>query len=583
MTLRSLITIDVDDSAFTSFRAKFKEFQDAARMSLGQAPMGGGSSHPSGTTMHEIDMGAAVVILTEIKDLVKKILEREKDSSSGGFGGGGEGGQGGVGGFLPFLRGGAGRLFLGAAAAAGVAAFAAYEGGKFILEGAGLSGTARDATAMRTAARGAGVSVGAYRAFQTDLAPYGDGEHLLQQVAGAQNDLRNPLNRALLSSGIGPGMSADIGAKAILGQLRDIGLASKSNPGLLVPTLQARQLSEVDPTGTFARGLAGLKKEEYDQLMKQLDLDSKANAVQDDTLKVWQDLNQTVARSNASLETAFLNTLPAAAKAETAEVELLSTKIRQAADEIDRRFPALTTGVKPATTVWDPTGQQAGGSAGGGGTAAGGGGTAAHGIGFWHWLTHIGSLNVGEDAALKQARLEQSQVTNAAIPTLTPTPPTAITPTGGDPYAFANIKDALAQTESNGGRHMLSPAGAIGRYQIMPGVGASYGFNRQQLAMEQNNAYVAEQEWSKARKRYPDPMQTAASYNWGGGNLHRDIAQFGSDWDKNLPNETHNYITTSALAQAIKQIANSKQQSVKVQVANGTGADPYVQTRLANR
>lgn len=73
-----------------------------------------------------------------------------------------------------------------------------------------------------------------------------------------------------------------------------------------------------------------------------------------------------------------------------------------------------------------------------------------------------------------------------------------------------------------------------------------------------------------------DIRKTLAAYNWGPGNLDRDIAKNGNQWESHLPPETRNYINkiTSALAQ--RSTVN-----LKVDVRNSTAARVAVSTNAA--
>ena len=56
-----------------------------------------------------------------------------------------------------------------------------------------------------------------------------------------------------------------------------------------------------------------------------------------------------------------------------------------------------------------------------------------------------------------------------------------------------------------------------------------------------------------------DPEKALAAYNWGEGNLNKDIQEHGAEWKKHLPIETSGYL--------------AKNQGVIVQINNNTGGN----------
>ncbi|MEW6185596.1 MAG: lytic transglycosylase domain-containing protein [Thermodesulfobacteriota bacterium] len=92
---------------------------------------------------------------------------------------------------------------------------------------------------------------------------------------------------------------------------------------------------------------------------------------------------------------------------------------------------------------------------------------------------------------------------------------------------------AVITVESNGNPRAVSPAGAQGLMQLMPGTAAELGvtdpFNSRQNIMA-GTRYL-----SRLLDRYQGNRSLAlAAYNWGMGNLEKN--------PKGLPRETRNYI-----------------------------------------
>lgn len=117
--------------------------------------------------------------------------------------------------------------------------------------------------------------------------------------------------------------------------------------------------------------------------------------------------------------------------------------------------------------------------------------------------------------------------------------------------------DAItAQSESGnrhsaGGRIITSPAGAMGRMQVMPGTARDPGFGIKP-ARDNSDAEltrVGREYRGKMEQRYGgDPAKMWAAYNWGPGNLDKAIERHGDNWLRAAPQETQNYVRKNIAA-----------------------------------
>lgn len=102
------------------------------------------------------------------------------------------------------------------------------------------------------------------------------------------------------------------------------------------------------------------------------------------------------------------------------------------------------------------------------------------------------------------------------------------------------LTGAVAMQESHGNTHAVSSVGAQGLLQLMPGTARDLGVT---------DPFDADQSWAAGKKylgqllqKYHDQMKALAAYNWGPGNLDRDLKAHGGQWRAYLPRETSDYL-----------------------------------------
>ncbi|WP_027798248.1 lytic transglycosylase domain-containing protein [Paraburkholderia dilworthii] len=129
-----------------------------------------------------------------------------------------------------------------------------------------------------------------------------------------------------------------------------------------------------------------------------------------------------------------------------------------------------------------------------------------------------------------------------------------------------SILDAQLQMESAGGKHLLSPKGAKGPYQFMDATWKDWGHGDVNDPKASRDA--ARRYDTFLLKRYGGDVKKAmAAYNWGMGNLDKDIATHGKDWEKYAPKESQGY--NAKLMQLLLQ----KGQNVNININNSTTAN----------
>lgn len=102
--------------------------------------------------------------------------------------------------------------------------------------------------------------------------------------------------------------------------------------------------------------------------------------------------------------------------------------------------------------------------------------------------------------------------------------------------------DKVWNIESGRGKTMLSPAGAKGHFQFMDATAKQYGVSDPN-DLAQSAAGAASYIHDLMARYEGDIRKALAAYNWGQGNLDKDIAAHGGDWEKFLPTETAGYLS----------------------------------------
>jgi hypothetical protein len=112
---------------------------------------------------------------------------------------------------------------------------------------------------------------------------------------------------------------------------------------------------------------------------------------------------------------------------------------------------------------------------------------------------------------------------------------------GGTP--MADYYDMVEWTESRGSHKAVSPKGARGVMQLMPGTQRDPGFGVRPAAdsSEDENRRVGREYLDAMGKRYGDPATALMAYNWGPGNVDKWVA--AGRPASMVPTETRNYLS----------------------------------------
>jgi Transglycosylase SLT domain len=144
---------------------------------------------------------------------------------------------------------------------------------------------------------------------------------------------------------------------------------------------------------------------------------------------------------------------------------------------------------------------------------------------------------------------------------------------------------ASVEWEESRGKDVTNrSSGAAGYFQFMPGTARQYGVNphNEQSSMDGARRYLGD-----LKKQFDgDTEKALAAYNWGPGNLKKDIARYGEQWRDHLPAETKKYVSdiTGRLPKEAPAHAPAAQpyghahpdRSMRVIIHNNTGGNAHV-------
>jgi len=137
------------------------------------------------------------------------------------------------------------------------------------------------------------------------------------------------------------------------------------------------------------------------------------------------------------------------------------------------------------------------------------------------------------------------------------------------------LLNTIYQLESGGGRNLgPSRAGALGPFQFMPRTAASLGLEDPMDTAASANA--AARYMNHLLSLFNGDLEmAAAAYNWGQGNVRRQIAQLGPRWREGLPDETRTYVNrvVSSVGPNTGTIQAQNGQSINITIQNSTGSN----------
>ena len=133
------------------------------------------------------------------------------------------------------------------------------------------------------------------------------------------------------------------------------------------------------------------------------------------------------------------------------------------------------------------------------------------------------------------------------------------------------LLQAIAMTESQGNPGLTSPKGAMGLFQFMPDTWKQYG-NGGNPYDASDSARAAERFVKHLTAKFNGDLdKILAAYNWGEGNVDKDVAMYSRRWKEHLPQETKNYIHDTA----------ARYNATRIVIENNTGGNAVVNANQA--
>lgn len=407
----------------------------------------------------------------------------------------------------------------------------------------GIDRMARGTAEDRRSSSGLGLSIGQQKAWQQNLGRIVDSDAFLGWINSMEMDVtkQGPVY-GLQGRGLSGNTSSD--ALSLLDTIRAKGQTMPFNQ--LRTQLNAYGLQMDDES---LRRLVNTPNAEYQQLRSGTLNDSKGLNIGDKTAKAWQDFTQQMEKAGTRIHNLFtVGLLPleeplrklSDAFIHFAEMliksELAKDAIEGLGKGLDRLGKFLTSPeFEQDIEKFSAKVKELVESTGGlvqwlthpGDAAKAAAGTALAPLmdspGTRWWAQHMTNVNTLEGANKVMALTDLS----AGLP--------------------AGFLEAVKMQESGTSLHPAdSSAGAMGIMQLLAGTARTYGVGDPRNDIR-GSILASGDYFAALSKQYRGDLTMAlAAYNWGPGNLDKDLAANKADWFKHLPSTTQKYVTDVA-------------------------------------
>ncbi len=420
----------------------------------------------------------------------------------------------------------------------------------------GIDRLALSAASGRRSSLGLGVGYGEQAAFGANAGRLVDPQAFLSAVAGAKFDVQKRVG--LLGAGVSQrDIDGDTGqtAVALLRRLKTI--ADQTNPALFAQVLQGRRLDQFATPQDLNR-LRSTSGGEVEQVIQQILQRGKQFELPQGVAKRWQDFTTQLDNAGKGIETVLIKGLVNLAPGLTK----LSESVTRIAGVMFEKGGTLERWVTNLDGALEKFADYIG--------------TEEFQTNVRDFVTGIGKIAdaiadglkwLGHgDPDLEASRQAQRERVGKLRQDRAEGKATALGQLGSI-FSTGNITEdqllAMVRQRERSGDAAVSPKGAVGRYQIMPGTALQYGADPSRLTDPKYSEDTARKILRDLAKRYHGNVpEVLAGYNGGPGVGDR-YRSSGHD-PRSLPAETQKYVTGS--------------NGMVVVIENKTGADTVTST-----
>ncbi|MEX3914891.1 lytic transglycosylase domain-containing protein [Paraburkholderia sp. BR10872] len=472
-----------------------------------------------------------------------------------------------------------------------------------LLGGVGLFGIdrlANSASNIRRESQGLGVSPGELQAARINFGKFTDVDSTLENVANARSDVSKRWVFSALGVNPDRGSNVDVFADSLKAAKHAFEQSGMTQQGA-----EAHGLTELFSMDDLRR-LHAMTDQEIDDSVRKQQADKQALDVSDQTLRGWQSLKIQLDRAGTQIEnvlitklsslsdplsslsgavvdaiTMFANDKDLPGYIQTlgdkirefatyltsdqfkSDMEDFAEKVKKVASGLGDLFDWIYSKLKFLGIIKEPTGStqpNATGQTGQSKEASGWGSLTPTSIDNLAWKVR----NLADDQPNYFPDIEKRN----KLP--------------------AGSLEKIQRIEFSGKdlSKAVSPKGAKGPFQIMESTAKQYGlddpFNLH------DSAETAGKILGDLMKKYKgDFEKAAAAYNWGAGNVDKDLATNGDQWKSHLPKETRDYIAMASPSNSSTSTSgpvmpggfhNRGLPPVLIEVRNNTGGSAIVTT-----
>lgn len=423
-----------------------------------------------------------------------------------------------------------------------------------LLGAGGLFGIDRMAAGVADTRRrgmGLGLSTGNMTAFEIEMKRLVDPDAFLGNLAEMEGDVTQQGPAYAL---MGHGLTGDTMKDAVEFLRAERDLAQRTPLGLLGPTFQAYGLKESPDT---QRRMHDMSTAEFNSLIEALGKASKETDIKDETAQKWTDFTAKMELAKKSIFKTFVEGLEPLEKPlgrlsdafkHFLEVFLNSPAIQKAIDDFAVDLDLFAKTLSSPEFIHSVEGFT---------SDVSGLAKTLHAV-----MNPRETIEkYGASVASKFIDVTGSGGNIVTLPFKATQDAIRAYQSWSHQAGPSGLLDIIKQLERSGA-HAVSPMGAKGTYQLMPGTFKQYADPGDDPFDEFTSRKVAGRYVVDLEEKYGDDIpKVLAAYNWGPGNLDKLLKSHPTDWQQFLPRkETRDYLTRAV------PLMQASGQKIRVQV-----------------